>query len=316
MPKISVIIPTYNREKYLGKCIESILNQTLNDFEMIIIDDGSTDNTELLVSSYNDFRIHYIKRKNHGIGSSRNHGIDIAKGEYITFVDSDDYVAPSFLEEMYNKAFLEQLDIVICDYNNIYEQDNKVEPCHLLSFKNTKLVNHPDLLLKTNLGPCNKLFSKNLFKDKSMRFPENLKYEDVALVPKLFKKARMIGKLDKNLSYFLVDNKSETTVVDNRIFDIFSILDIVIDSFKEIEYQKIIEQLIVYKITTYTIQQRYQKNRAIRNEFIDKSFSYLEKHVPDYKKNPYFINRNPLKSFVEKNKYLTKIYCSLYNLIH
>jgi hypothetical protein len=149
-----------------------------------------------------------------------------------------------------------------------------------------------------------------------MRFPENIKYEDVNLVTKLLKKANKISYEKSHLSYFYIDNKSETTTMDERVFDIFIVLDNLRDTFKEKEYKNIIDTLIVFKITTYTVQQRYQKDKTIRNKFIDQAFNYLDKYVPNYKNNNYFKNRNIFKSIIEKNKIITKIYCDIYNRIN
>ena len=104
MVKVSVIVPIYNASKYLSRCIDSILNQTLEDIEIILINDGSTDESHEIIDKYNDTRIKYYKRKNFGIGSSRNFGISNANGEFICFVDSDDYLNSTFCEEMYNKC--------------------------------------------------------------------------------------------------------------------------------------------------------------------------------------------------------------------
>jgi len=314
MPKVSIIVPTYNREQYISKCVDSVLNQTLKDIELIIIDDGSTDCTEKIIKNYTDKRLKYIKRTNHGIGNSRNYGIDLAKGEFIAFVDSDDYIHPENLEKMYKKALNDNLDAVVCDYNYFYE-NGSVKPQKIEYFENTSLINNPDLLLKINLGPCNKLFSRKLFADKKMRFPENIKYEDIPLVSKLLKDANKIGKVNESLSFFLVDNYSETFIVDKRVFDIFKSLDMVISNFIEEEFNDTIKKLVICILTNYTIQQRRQIDKSVRNKFIDKAFEYIKRIDPEYKKNVYFKRRNKLKSIIEKNKILTKIYCNIYIFI-
>lgn len=313
MPKVSVITPTYNRDKFVKKCIDSVLSQTLVDIEFIIIDDGSIDDTENIIKSYNDDRLIYMKQTNHGIGYSRNQGIEKAKGDFLTFLDIDDYLEESCLEKMYQKATSEQLDIVISDYYNFYE-DGRIEQEKLKNFSNTNLENKKELLLEMNLGPSNKLFSRTLF--NSARFPEHIKYEDIALMCELFKSAKKIGKLNESLYYFLVDNKSETTTVDERSFDIFVSLDKILDLFKEKEYESIIQELIISKLATYTIWQRKQKDKNLRNQFIEEAFAYMQKVDKNYKRNIYFRKKNKIKSMIEKNKFLTKVYCNLYQLFH
>ena len=114
-PKISIIVPIYNVEEYLEKCLDSLVNQTLKDIEIILINDGSPDNSEEIVNKYlkkYKEKIIYHKKKNEGQGIARNYGINLAKGEFISFVDSDDYVDKTIFEKLYNKAIEENSDIV------------------------------------------------------------------------------------------------------------------------------------------------------------------------------------------------------------
>lgn len=312
MPKVSVIVPTYNRAKYLKKCLDSILGQTLRDIELILVDDGSTDETEEVVDNYYDERLKYFKRENHGIGNSRNFGIKNANGAYLFFVDSDDYIESDCLEKLYKKVVSEDLDVVVSGFYNFYK-DGKTDPFYIPKFKNTKLSENPNILLDINLGPCNKLFKKELIKENNIKFPEDIKYEDMPFVVNCLKNAEKIGCLSEYLCYFLMDNVSETTVRDERIFDIFKSLDLVIDILNDECYKDILKELVVSKIANYTIQQRYQKNKKIRDRFIDKAFCYMKKVDQNYRKNIYFKKRKFLKSFVEKNKVITKIYCDLYS---
>ncbi len=309
MPKISVIVPTYNREKTIKKCVASLINQTMKDIEIIIIDDGSTDNTSNIIPD--DNRIKYIKRSNHGIGASRNYGIDNSNGEYIVFVDSDDYISNDCLEKMYNKAMNYNLDFVVGDYYYIYESGNK-EKIKLKDFENSSLKENPYLVCNINLGPCNKLIKKSTI--NNIRFPENIKYEDVPFVVNVLKNANKIGHLNESLFYFLTDNKSETTIRDDKIFDIFKSLDLVVESLKD-NYSEPLKKLVISIIVNYTIQQRYIKNRKMRNKFIDEAFIYIKKIDPNYKNNSYFKERNFFKCIIEKNKIFTKIYCDIYSIV-
>lgn len=313
MPKVSVIIPTYNRDKELKKCIDSLIRQTYTNIEIIIVDDGSKDNTEEVVNKINDKRIKYYKRTNHGIGNSRNFGIKESTGEYITFIDSDDYVDNTFIEKMYEKATKDNLDLTICDYYNFYK-DGKKELITLPTFKNTNIKNNKNLLLNINYGPCNKLYKKSLI--KNIRFPEDIKYEDMPFLLECVKNAKLIGKVDLALNYFFVDNNSETTTRDDKVFDIFKVLDKIKEIYFEDEYKEVISSLIIKTLTNYTIQQRYQKDKNIRNKFITEAFNYMKNFDSKYNNNCYFKTRPLLKRIIEKNETLTKVYCNVYNLIH
>ena len=309
MNDISIIVPIYNAEKYINKCIDSILNQTKKELEIILINDGSTDNTEKLIKSYKDKRIKYFKNTNHGIGYTRNFGIDKATSKYIMFLDSDDYLEKTACEKLFNKIEKDKLDIVMSDFYKDY--GDRVEEIKLPSFKDSSLKDNPDIITEY-LNPWAKLYSAKLLKDNKIKFVEDLKYEDAPFVIEALDKANKIGKIDECLNYYVIHNNSETTVRDRKCFDILKIIDKIRKYTKDKDYLKDkIDKLTVRIITNYTIQQRNQKNKLIGLEFIDKAFDYLEKEIPDYKNNKYYINRGK-KKIIEKSKFLTKLYVRLY----
>lgn len=123
MCKISVIVPVYNAENYIERCVDSLLCQSFNDFELILVDDGSTDNSVKIISNLADKHsfIRVFAKENGGAASARNLGIDNARGEYIAFIDADDTVEPTFLEELYNAATESGAELVMCDYTKHYE---------------------------------------------------------------------------------------------------------------------------------------------------------------------------------------------------
>lgn len=312
MIDISIIVPIYNAEKYLNKCIESLINQTKKELEFILINDGSTDNSEKIIKSYKDKRIKYFKNENQGIGKTRNFGIEKATGKYIMFVDSDDYIDKNMAKLMFDKAFSNSLDMVVCDYYKVINNENIEEK--LPSFKQTTLKNSPNLLCDINLSPWNKIYKTSLIKDNNIKFVENLKYEDAPFVIEALDKANKVGKVNKCLNYYVIHGNSETTVRDKRVFDILKIIDKIRKYFKDKYYIKeSLDKLTVRIITNYTIQQRVQKDKKIGMQFIEESFKYLKREIPDYKNNKYYQNRSLLKRIIEKNKILTKMYVYLYN---
>lgn len=311
MVDISVIVPIYNASKYLKKCLDSLINQTKKELEFILINDGSTDDSESTIKSYKDSRIKYFKRSNHGIGKTRNFGINKASGKYIMFLDSDDYLEENACEELYKKIEKEKLDVVVCDFYRVDSNSKEVEK--IISFKNTSLKDHPNLLLNVNLAPWNKIYKSSLLKDNNIKFIEDLKYEDAPFVALALLKSKKIGKVDKPLINYTIHDSSETTVRNEKIFDIIKIVDTIRNYFKDYSWgREVIDTLTIKILVNYNIQQRYIEDKNIRNRFIDKSFSYLEKNIPNYKSNIYFKERNVLKSFIEKSKILSKLYCDLY----
>lgn len=311
MKDISIIVPIYNAEKYLNKCLDSLINQTKKELEFILINDGSTDTSEEIIKNYKDNRIKYFKNKNQGIGKTRNFGISKAQGKYLMFLDSDDYLALDACEKLYDKAEKEKLDIVMNDFIKIFD-DGRKEYIKQPNFKNSSLKNNPNIISE-NLSPWAKLYSTKLIKKNNIKFVEDLKYEDAPFVIEALDKANNIGKINEALNYYVIHGNSETTVLDKKVFDILKIVDIIRKYSQGKEYLKEkIDELTVRIITNYTIQQRNQKDKKTAIKFIDKAFDYLKKEVPDYKNNKYYENRGIIKRTIEKNKLLTKIYVKLY----
>ena len=312
MTDISVIVPIYNAEKFINKCVDSLLSQTKRELEFILINDGSTDKTHEILSSYKDKRIKYFKNKNQGIGKTRNFGIEKATGKYLMFVDSDDYLEPTACEELYTKATTTKADVVVCDFYKVYDNGH-TEKIKLSSFEPVKLKDNPNILIDINLAPWNKLYKTKLIKDNKIKFVEGIKYEDAPFVSEALDKATKIAKLDSYLNYYVIHGNSETTVRDKRIFDILKIVDIIRKYFKNKAYMNdVVDKLTVRIITNYNIQQRNQKDKSVGMEFIDTAFDYLKKEVPDYKNNKYYSNRGILRRTIEKSKTLSKIYVKLY----
>ena len=300
MADISIIVPIYNAEKYLNKCIDSLVNQTKKELEFILVNDGSTDSTEEIIKSYKDNRIKYFKNKNQGIGKTRNFGIDKATGKYLMFLDSDDYLDEQACEKLYNKATKENSDLVVFDF---YRVEDNLKKVTIKDFKPTSLKDNPSVLLDINLGPSNKLFKRELIDKNNTRFIENLKYEDTPFITEIIKNAKKITKLNEYLHYYVIHSNSQTTVRDERVFDIIKIVEIIRKQFeKQSNMKEVVDKLTVRTLMNYTIQQRVQKDIKVGMKFIDEVFLYLKNNVPDYKANKYYETRGLLRRTIEKNK--------------
>lgn len=313
--KVSVVVPVYNTEKYLKRCLDSLVNQTLKDIEIIIINDNSPDNSKLILDEYEKKYKSKIKvfhnKTNKGIGYNRNLGIKKATGEYISFVDSDDWVDNDYLESMYLLATKNKLDFVVCEVKKIDDNDNILGYENIPAFDISNLLDNKQLLLDVNLGPANKLIKKDLF-DKETIFSEKLKYEDLYVLPKLLLKAKKIGKDNNTFYNYLIHSGSETTTVNERCFDIFEVLDKVNYDLKSIHKSYELEYLNIRTIFRYTLQQKYQENKKVAREFIEKSFEYLNNNYSNWRKNKFWKKRNYFKRIIEGNKILTKIYCNIW----
>ena len=212
-PKASIIIPVYNVEEYLEKCLDSAISQTLQDIEIIVVNDESTDNSLNIIRTYakKDSRIVVIDQKNRGLGGARNSGIEAARGEYLFFLDSDDYIAPETLETLYHHAKEHDLDMVIFNYTKV---DEEGRPIITTDFGNAILSKDEAfrkiLSLKTSPMACNKLYKKYLFADFNIRYPEKFLHEDINIAYKLGWHAEKVGFIDKSFYYWLTRTGSIT----------------------------------------------------------------------------------------------------------
>ena len=202
---LSIIIPIYNVEKYLTKCIESVINQTYKNLEIILVNDGSTDNSKDIINKYSliDSRIKVINKKNGGLSDARNVGIEIAKGDYIAFLDSDDWIELNMYEKLYSYIKQENADIVQCSYQEVYNEEvnnQKIkEEIKLISGKDSLYNLYGENHGKT-VVVWNKIYKRELFND--IRFPKGKYHEDEFTTYKLLYKANKIVDLNLPLVYY------------------------------------------------------------------------------------------------------------------
>lgn len=216
----SIIVPVYNVEKYLDKCLASILRQTFKNFECIIIDDGSPDNSNAIIDKYVklDQCFKVIHQKNMGLSAARNAGLDIAKGEYVVFVDSDDYIADDYLEKFALKIADTDADIVICGFIEAYKdyEKNKV-----FAAESTEVIKQNILADVWPSYVWNKCYKKDLF--TNIRFPVGKIFEDILTIPKLCRYARKIVCIPDKLYYYNRQNENSITanMSSEKMYNLF-----------------------------------------------------------------------------------------------
>ena len=207
--KISVIVPIYNVEKYLKKCLDSIINQTFKEFEIILVDDGSTDNSEMICKEYRrkDSRIVYLKKNNGGLSDARNYGLDYANGEYVAFIDSDDYLEKNFLEFLYRAIRTSKSEVAVCGFVIEYEDEKNLQDVSL--HEDNVTITGKDLLhrvMKYKDGysyvvAWNKLYKRELF--DNIKFAKGKVYEDEWINYPLFWNVDKVYLLDKKLYHYV-----------------------------------------------------------------------------------------------------------------
>ena len=311
MPKVSIIVPVYNTAKYLEQCLDSLINQTLKDIEIIIVNDCSPDNSLDIIKSYKDKRIKIINHKsNKGIGISRNNGIKKATGEYIGFVDSDDFVELDMYEKYYNFAKSNKLDFVTGHYNKVFDKKTKEFKNDYFEITNKEI--NKNIINLIDYGPCNKIFKREAITKNKIKFDETKKFEDLPFVVSALWHSKNAGHIDGFYYNYRIRGNSETTTIDKRTEDIFDILDKVNKIFTANERNNSeIEYFNITQITRYMLKQKYQKDDKIRNRFIEKGYEKLNNNFPNWKNNKYYKKESILKRIVINWSILIKIYCFL-----
>lgn len=248
MPLISVIVPVYKVEKYLSACVESILAQTFRDFELILVDDGSPDACGAMCDQYalQDARIRVIHQQNGGLSAARNAGMDIAQGEYITFVDSDDMIACNFLDTLYVALKRNKAAAACCKFQEVENDASAEVGQHHNAEIHTQTMTGSTAVLsiynatgEVTITACGKLFQRDLLKDK--RFPTGKIHEDQALIPIILCNAATVVTLDTESYYYRnrPDSIMNKAFSDKR-FDNIEGLDGCIRYFRERGHQNLV----------------------------------------------------------------------------
>ena len=320
MPKISVIVPIYNVEQYLKKCLYSLVNQTLNDIEIILVDDGSTDNSKQILTSYQKkySNIKVISKENGGMSDARNVGLGYATGEYISFVDSDDYIEKNMLEKLYQKATEKNYDIVFCDINIVYPDKNILRKAELQEDKEL-LTQEEKKQLLINCYPVvwNKIYKKSfldncLYEDEGL-FKKGLWFEDVRMLYKMIPSISSAAIINEPLYYYIQRPKSITYTYSDRLYDIITNMDNILEYYKDNKLYSNYSDELEYVYVRYlfaTFIKRLSKCKNIKT--FNEGYNYVVKKVkstfPNYKKNKY-IQKKSSKSIYLKysNKTISKL---------
>lgn len=220
MIRFSIIVPVYNAEQYIRKCIDSILAQTFTEFELILVDDGSPDECGKICDEYQkkDSRIKVIHKQNGGQSSARNIALEFANGEYVCFVDSDDYVDENMLMDIDSEIKTNESEVIIFGVKNVKRARIREK---IFRSESTEKIKLNLLSGEWENWPCNKCFVRKLFSNK--KFPEGMLFEDVFLVPEICLEAKKITVIEKAYYFYNRDNEGSTTNKMNSLkwFDFF-----------------------------------------------------------------------------------------------
>lgn len=280
--KVSVIVPVYNVEKYLKKCLDSLVNQTLEDIEILIVNDGSPDDSQSIIDEYKKkypMKIKSFRKENGGLASARNYALDYVQGEYVGFVDSDDWVDLQMFEMMYNNAHDTDADIVLCNtvdhYNNydVYHKQTEVGKFRKCG------------------SACNKIY-RTSFVGKE-RFPDGLWFEDLAFTIKLLMQTEKIGHCEGH--YYHAFNREGSILHNNnseKNLDIITVIEGIIDFAMEKDlYEKYsydIEYMILEHILITSINRVAAQRNNKKKETIMKLRQYVLDRYPEFYRDSVF----------------------------
>ena len=290
MIKVSIIVPVYQVEKYLRKCLDSLVNQTLQEIEILIINDGSPDQSQVIIDEFQQkcpLKIKSFTKENGGLSDARNFGLDRAIGEFLGFVDSDDEVSKTMFEEMYSLAIKHQAEMVICNLQKVDEQGNVTQ-------KLTQIPNMPEKIdLRENFSvfadlsyfACNKIFKRELFENK--RFKKGIHFEDIQLIPQLLLQCKTIAQTQNYHYQYLERTDSITKTHTRKGLDILTAVEEVNHSFHQSQY--------------------YDKKKELKNfNVLEGVYTYLA-YLAFVKEEDAFIEMNKaLNAFTTKHQISTR----------
>ena len=310
--KVSVIIAAYNIEKYIQRCIESVVNQSEREIEIIIVNDGSTDNTLNIINKVNelDDRIIVINKKNQGLIEARKTGLKYANGEFILFLDGDDWLENNCIEELYKTANDKKADVVLYNAYMVYDDRKEIFDTFIEKFIDDIKKNPVKNLLLLNISPTiwSKFIKKSFIEENNIEFPQNISYaEDLAAVLNIFINKPKIVCNEKRLYNYYQRNDSISNKISSKVLEI----DDAIQFIKE----KLVEMNIYYENKEefeYTVFRHLLISKILRFNYL---YPERKKVFQQYKARNIDINKNKyiIRDLSYGNRNL-KLRINLYNL--
>lgn len=316
MAKVSVIVPVYNVEKYIRKCLDSLVNQTLEDIEIIIVNDGSEDTSIDIVKEYVEKykNIKVYEKENGGLSDARNYGLQFATGKYIAFLDSDDYVDVNLYKRMYEKAKTEDSDMVECNFYWTYDKKTRKDI-------GQKYKGQKEMFEKARVVAWNKLYKKEVLDKAKVQFPKGLRYEDVEFFYKLIPYIESVSFVKEPLIYYVQRKQSIVNTQNEKTKDIFTVLENVIAYYKEHnlyeEYKEVIEYTYARLLLCSSFKRMCKiKDKDIRKKLLNETWINLNEKFPNWKENKILNTNldNKKRYMLSVNRFTYRIYSRLYRV--
>ena len=323
MPKISVIIPVYNVEKYLGWCLDSVIHQTLQDIEIICVNDGSTDNSLKILEDYakRDNRIKIINKSNEGLGAARNSGIRISNGDYLYYLDSDDWISLDCLEKLYNQITEDKADVCIMgaklydDVNHCYLPRNNFYNLSMYKNRLNRVCNYKEIknTVFRRFEAMFKLQNRDFVINNNLYFPQGCYFEDVVPHIKTMVLANRITFLNENLYYFRQNRAGslmDLAKKEKRVFDVFKFFEVAYDF---IDSNDLWKELDYYFCEFIINECLYHYNRicsnSLKSEFLNLYKNFIKQYNIEQRLEEYpNLKSKYINNFVKPFKLSKKIF--------
>lgn len=302
MAQVSIVLPIFNVRNYLERSLSSLLNQTFSDFEVLCVNDGSTDDSSLIIQKYvdKDSRFKRLDKLNGGLSDARNYGLKFVKSAFVMFLDSDDYFEPNMLEMVITKMTQDKLDLVIFDYNQFFDELKIKEEIHI-PFESNIIYNpklDKSLFAYVNNAAWNKLYRTDIFIQNELEYPFGYRHQDLGTTFRYLTLCKRVGFINIPLYNYLADRPNNITLqVDQKIKHILDMVKLNINFFKEYNifdfYYEELKYLSVINIL-YSFRKLSQfSNWKFVFDFIDQTFKMLKTNFPDLPKSKYPIWDEP-----------------------
>lgn len=321
-PSVSIIVPVYNTERYLRKCLDSLMYQTLESIEVIAVNDGSTDRSRDILEEYQKKfpeKIRIIHKENGGQASARNQALAVCNGEYVGFLDSDDFVCEEMFEKMYCRAKDEDADYVACGYTDItYENGKEIVLQEYVASKPAYCTK--DMFFGALVSPFLHIYRRELLEKSKVIFPEGFIYEDTAFYLNLVPYIRRIETIEEALAFRLRhSNSTTTTFKKERVKEIIPIIQNSVEYYIQNGFYEMYEKELEYfcvRVLLCSSMQRISKVAALRDSFelANETMAYIKKTFPNYKKNEYFAKGAINRYMKSVNKLTLKVYLVVFRL--
>ena len=301
--KVSIVVAVYNLEKYLPRCLDSLVNQTLQEIEILCVDDGSTDSAPQIIDKYAKkypYKVKAFHKENGGEFTSRNYGLERAKGEYITFVDIDDYVELDWAEKLYKAAKENDADLAVCAFERINIDTNKVTSVDMTGFGKSvkKIKKDDDFVAFINSSPWNKIYRMEII--QNLRFYPFRGFNDLMLLMEFIIKANKIAFIPDVLYHYYLRSDSQIHSVNKQDVEnlkkyLLKVKESYIKAGKYEDMKEILDIMAFLHLGTSVMYRASYDEKINIKELTRETIKYLNENFPTWRKNRFLTFRYSIK---------------------